>query len=48
MTKISPNHVRKGKTGDWKAHFSVEHKYIFKKLAGDALISLGYEKDMDW
>lgn len=39
---------RSGKTGEWKQHFSQEHKTIFKHVAGDLLIRLGYEKDHDW
>ncbi len=39
---------RSGKTGDWKKHFKAEHKDIFKKVAGDLLIKLGYEKDSNW
>ena len=39
---------RSGKTGEWKKHFTGEHKKIFKEVAGDLLIQLGYEKDNDW
>jgi len=39
---------RSGKTGEWKKHFTDEHKSIFKHIAGDLLIRLGYEKDNDW
>jgi hypothetical protein len=39
---------RSGKTGEWKKHFTKEHKRIFKEVAGDLLVSLGYEKDSDW
>ena len=39
---------RSGKTGEWKTYFTEEHKRIFKDVAGDLLIQLGYEKDMDW
>jgi len=39
---------RAGKTGSWKEHFTAEHKRIFKEVAGDLLIRLGYEKDYDW
>jgi len=39
---------RSGKTGEWKKHFTEEHKRIFKDAAGDLLIRLGYEKDNDW
>lgn len=39
---------RSGKTGEWKKHFTDEHKKIFKDVAGDLLIRLGYEKALDW
>jgi len=39
---------RSGKTGEWEKHFTQEHKKIFKDVAGDLLIRLGYEKDNNW
>ena len=45
--KKSPT-FRSGKTGEWKKHFTDEHKKIFKEVAGDLLIKLGYEKDIEW
>jgi sulfotransferase 6B1 len=39
---------RSGKTGEWRKHFTEEHKRIFKEVAGDLLVRLGYEKDNDW
>jgi hypothetical protein len=39
---------RSGKTGGWRAHFSDEHKALFKDMAGDLLIRLGYEQNNDW
>ena len=39
---------RSGKTGEWRKHFTDEHKKIFKDVAGDLLIRLGYEKDNNW
>jgi sulfotransferase 6B1 len=39
---------RSGKTGEWKRYFKPEHKRIFKEVAGDLLIRLGYEKDDGW
>jgi hypothetical protein len=39
---------RSGKTGEWKKHFTDEHKRIFKDMAGDLLVKLGYENDNDW
>ncbi|MBI5965098.1 MAG: sulfotransferase domain-containing protein [Chloroflexi bacterium] len=45
--KKSPT-FRSGKTGEWKKHFTDEHKKIFKDVAGDLLVKLGYEKDGNW
>ncbi|HSL43578.1 MAG TPA: sulfotransferase domain-containing protein [Anaerolineales bacterium] len=45
--KRSPT-FRSGKTGEWKNLFTEEHKKIFKDVAGDLLIRLGYEKDNHW
>ena len=39
---------RSGKTGEWKRHFTREHKRIFKDVAGDLLVKLGYETDNNW
>jgi sulfotransferase 6B1 len=39
---------RKGQIGDWQNHFTEEHKRAFKKVAGEALINLGYENGYDW
>ena len=50
-TAINPSKsptFRSGKTGEWKKHFTDEHKKIFKDVAGDLLIRLGYEKDNNW
>ncbi|HJS19730.1 MAG TPA: hypothetical protein VJ785_13365 [Anaerolineales bacterium] len=39
---------RSGKTGGWREHFTEEHKKLFKDVAGDLLVRLGYEKSNDW
>lgn len=39
---------RSGKSGEWKKYFTEEHKKMFKKVAGDLLLRLGYEKNNDW
>jgi hypothetical protein len=39
---------RSGKTGGWREHFTENHKTLFKDVAGDLLIRLGYEKNNDW
>lgn len=36
---------RKGKSGEWKSHFSKENSRIFEALYGDLLIKWGYEND---
>jgi hypothetical protein len=45
--KRSPT-FRSGKTGEWKKYFTEAHKKVFKDVAGDLLLQLGYEKDNDW
>lgn len=39
---------RSGKTGGWREHFKDEHKKLFKDVAGDLLVRLGYETNNDW
>ncbi len=39
---------RSGKTGGWREYFTEEHKALFKDVAGDLLVRLGYETDNDW
>jgi hypothetical protein len=39
---------RSGKTGEWKKYFTDEHKKIFKDVAGELLVKLGYEQDNNW
>jgi hypothetical protein len=39
---------RAGKTGDWREHFTEEHKQLFKDVAGDLLVKLRYEENNDW
>ena len=39
---------RSGKTGEWKKYFTDEHKKIFKNVAGDLLVRLGYEENSEW
>jgi lipopolysaccharide transport system ATP-binding protein len=42
------SHLRKGAPGDWKNHFSPQHKKLFKHLYADLLIRTGYERDLEW
>ncbi len=39
---------RSGKTGGWREHFTDEHRKLFKEVAGDLLVRLGYERDNQW
>jgi hypothetical protein len=39
---------RKGKPGNWREYFTEANKALFKDVAGDLLIKLGYETDEDW
>jgi len=39
---------REGKIGSWKKYFKQHHIDAFKAAAGDLLIKLGYEQDMNW
>ncbi len=39
---------RKGQPGNWKDYFTPANKILFKEMAGDLLIQLGYESDQDW
>lgn len=39
---------RAGKTGSWREYFTEAHKKLFKDVAGDLLVRLGYETDNDW
>ena len=44
----SASFYRKGIAGDWKNHFTEEDRRAFKEEAGELLIQLGYERDLDW
>ncbi|HUX31044.1 MAG TPA: hypothetical protein VMV78_10530 [Thiobacillus sp.] len=40
---------RKGQIGDWREHFTDEHKKLFKETDKDGwLVRLGYETSEDW
>ena len=39
---------RSGQTGEWRSHFSAENVTQFKNVAGNLLIELGYETDLNW
>ncbi len=44
----SASFLRKGVHGDWEGVLSERDREIFKKHAGELLIKLGYEKDLNW
>jgi hypothetical protein len=39
---------RKGRTGEWRNHFTPQNKEGFKRICGDLLIKLGYEQNDAW
>jgi Sulfotransferase domain len=39
---------RSGKVGGWRDQFSAENKLLFKQVAGNLLVRLGYEQGDDW
>jgi adenylylsulfate kinase len=39
---------RKGIVGEWKREFTQEHKTLFKEIAGELLMQLGYESGGNW
>jgi len=39
---------RSGRTGGWRELYTEEHKEIFKEVAGDLVVKLGYEENNDW
>lgn len=46
--EASGSSMRKGISGDWKEVFTERDKRIFKEEAGELLVELGYERDLDW
>jgi sulfotransferase 6B1 len=48
MDPKKSNTFRRGKAGGWKDYFTDEIKRTFKSIAGEFLIDLGYEKDLNW
>lgn len=39
---------RKGEIGGWSDIFNERHREAFRYVAGDLLVELGYERDLDW
>jgi len=51
MAQMDPQRsptFRQGKSGGWRTKFTDEHKSLFKQVAGNLLITLGYEQDVNW
>jgi hypothetical protein len=51
MAQMDPQRsptFRQGKSGGWRAKFTAEHKALFKRVAGNLLVELGYEQDENW
>ncbi len=51
INSIDPSKSHTFNTGGkskWKNYFTNEHKSLFKEYAGNLLICLGYEKDLNW
>jgi hypothetical protein len=40
--------VRKGVAGDWKGIFTKRDKEVFKEVAGELVVELGYETGLNW
>lgn len=41
-------HLKKGTSGKWRELFTSRDRRIVKRIAGEALISWGYEENIDW
>jgi hypothetical protein len=39
---------RKAQPGNWVEYFTPANKALFKEMAGDLLLRLGYEENQDW
>jgi hypothetical protein len=39
---------RVGRAGGWQQHFTPSHEQLFKQVAGDLLVRLGYQLDQNW
>jgi hypothetical protein len=39
---------RRSQPGNWREHFTPANKQLFKDVAGDLLVRLGYEQDLNW
>lgn len=46
--KKNNSFFRGGRAGDWQRYFRPQDAQLFNKIAGDLLIDLGYQNDVDW
>ena len=44
----SGSFFRKGVAGDWRGIFNDRDREVYKRHAGDLLVELGYERDLNW
>jgi hypothetical protein len=50
-TRLDPSRsptFRRGEAGAWRESFNVDNTKLFKEIAGDLLVQLGYEQDLSW
>jgi hypothetical protein len=54
LTRIADNlfggtfTFRKGEIGSWRQNLSADHQLQFKRIAGNVLVEMGYERSLDW
>lgn len=48
LIQLNLSRKKRGVSGSWVDVFTPVDKLLFKKTAGDFLVELGYEKDLDW
>jgi hypothetical protein len=47
--QVTPRVLRMPRRGStWRENFRAEHKGLFKAVAGETLLRLGYETGYDW
>jgi hypothetical protein len=42
------SHIRSGQPGEWREHFTADDVERIKEIAGDIIVSLGYESTPHW
>lgn len=46
--EVRSHTFRKGTSGDWRNHFTDELRALYRDVAGEALVELGYESGPSW